>query len=259
MKLFDINTAIGHWPFQQVRNNTSTKLRKLLESKGISGAAVAHTHGVFYKNCHDANGELAAEISKHRDFFTGIATINPTYPGWERDLQECVEAFGFKALRLLPLYHNYSLKSAEASAIIAAAGKMKIPVIIPACIFNFRQMHWMDIPRALELDDLKEVLLGNPDTRFVLTEGAVPVSQLADPSGKSLFKNLYIEMSRYRSAYGGVLSNLIRTIGADHVLFGSGAPFKEITPALMKLDNAEGSVAEKTQMTSGNFKKLLNL
>lgn len=254
MKIFDINTAIGHWPFRKIPNNTPAELRALLESKGLSGAAVANTHGIFYKNCHDANCELNAAISEHLDFFTGIATLNPTYPGWERDLRECVDQFKFKVLRLLPLYHNYSLKSAEASAIISSAGKLKMPVIIPACIVNFRQMHWMDIPRTLEFSEFKEAAIKHPETDFIFTESIVPENLFIDSPG-----NLYLEASRYRSAHGGVLANIVKMIGADHVLFGSGAPFKEITPALMKLENAEISVAEKKLITSGNFKRILKI
>lgn len=259
MKILDINTAIGHWPFRQIPNQTPAALRRLLESKGISGAAVANSHGIFYKNTHNANYELFEAIAGHNDFFTGVATLNPTYPAWERDLEQCVNEFKFRALRLFPLYHKYSMKSTEASSIITLAGKLKIPVIVPVCVVNFRQMHWMDIPRQLDFDELKETILKHPGTNFIVTESTIPTNLLADNSGSPLYPNLYLEMSRYRSALGGVLTNLIKTIGADHVIFGSGAPFKEITPALLKLENTEVTAAEKSMVSSGNFKRLLKI
>ncbi|MBU4430352.1 MAG: amidohydrolase, partial [Verrucomicrobia bacterium] len=62
MMLFDINTATGHWPFRRIPNQTITELKRLLKSKGVTGAAVVNPNGLFYQNCHDANVELAKAI-----------------------------------------------------------------------------------------------------------------------------------------------------------------------------------------------------
>ena len=77
--LFDINTAIGHWPFRKLPDNDASSLRQLLESHKITMAAVANINGIFYKNTQDANLELAVELAPHRDFFIGVATLNPVY------------------------------------------------------------------------------------------------------------------------------------------------------------------------------------
>jgi predicted TIM-barrel fold metal-dependent hydrolase len=258
MKIFDMNTAIGHWPFRQIPHQTPETLRQQLESRGISAAAAANTHGVFYKNTHDANHELNAALASHRDFFTGIATLNPLYPQWEKDLRQCVEEFKFKALRLLPLYHNYDLTGREASAIIRAAGNLRIPVIIPFWLVDNRQMHWMDISRPQDFEAVKIAAIEHPQTDFIFAAGCIAAPRMLDKSGNPL-PNLYIESSRYRSARDGILTlaELVKTIGADHILFGSGAPFREVTPALIKLENAAITTAEKNLIAHGNFKRVL--
>lgn len=253
--LFDINTAIGHWPFRQLSCNTVPELRRRLEVKGIRGAAVANTHGIFYKNCHDANHELFSNISKHIDFFTGVATLNPLYPVWQRDLEQCVNEFGFRALRMLPLYHNYKLSGNEAGEMADAAGNLGIPVILPSKIVDFRQMHWMDVPRPLGFEEIKDFCERHKATNFIITESIFSIEQLEQTD----CANIYLEMSRYRSAYGHVLRKIIDLIGTDHVLFGSGAPFKEITPALLKLKNADLTSREEKATGSGNAKRLLGL
>ncbi len=70
---FDINTAVGHWPFRRIPHQTPSELRALLEKAGIDGAAVANTNGLFYKNCHDANLELACWLD---------STSTPTSGAW---------------------------------------------------------------------------------------------------------------------------------------------------------------------------------
>lgn len=258
MKIFDINTAVGHWPFRQIPNQSPHELRILLESKGINAAAIANTHGVFYRNTHDANYELNAAVAAHRDFFTGIATLNPRYPQWEKDLQQCVKEFKFRGLRLLPRYHDYELNSAEAVAIIRAAGDLKIPVLLPYWLEDTRQMHWLDVGEPQDFSEVKAAALANPGTNFIFTACCFAPEQVLDANGKKI-ANLYFESSRYRAACDGILTlaKLVETVGADHVLFGSGAPFREVTPALIKLENATLTPAVKKQLACGNFKRLL--
>ena len=92
MNFFDINTALGHWPFQQLQNNDAQSLKKHLERYNVSQCLAVNTHGLFYRNVQNANIELAQWI-KDDSFFVGCASINPTYPQWEKDLVTCVEEF----------------------------------------------------------------------------------------------------------------------------------------------------------------------
>ena len=74
--MYDINTALGHWPFRRVPYATAGELRRILEDAGIEGAAAVNTHGLFYKNCHDANLELADWIRPHRQHWSRMLTTH---------------------------------------------------------------------------------------------------------------------------------------------------------------------------------------
>jgi len=237
--MFDVNTAIGHWPFRRVPNQTPGELRRVLEAHGISGAAVAHTHGLFYKNCHDANLELAEAIAPHAGFFTGVATLNPTYAAWERDLVTCVRQLGFRALRLVPPYHGYALNDAAALALARAAAEMNVPIFIPHRIVDVRQRHWLDTEQTTGLAEVMALCRAVPAARVVVTELAVSPGAVTTADGAPLCDNLYIETSRLTSCYGQTLSRLATLLGPSHVLFGSGAPFKEVLPALLKVQHAD--------------------
>jgi len=256
MRIFDINTSIGHWPFRKLEIDNLAKLKKQLESSGLAGAAVSNINGIFYKNCHDANIELASWIGKKNDFFVGMATINPAYAQWEKDLRQCVKEFGFRALRLLPVYHGYELRAKEADAILDVAAELNIPVFIPQRIVDARQRHWMDVEKVVGFEDVYELACKHPSVRIIFAECAISAEAFKD---KKNCKNIYVEISRLRSCYGQQISKLALAIGHDKLLFGSGCPFKEISPALLKLEHADLKKNEKDSIAYGNAAKLLKI
>ncbi|MCK5804225.1 MAG: amidohydrolase family protein [Lentisphaeria bacterium] len=255
--MFDINTAIGHWPFRSIPNQAPSDLRKTLEAHGIRGAAAANTHGLFYKNCHDANRELADQLAPHADFFVGVATLNPLYPAWERDLQECVDSLGMRALRLVPQYHHYQLADDEVLALVRAAAALELPILIPHRVVDPRQHHWLDTEETVPVKDVVGLCNAVPEGKFVLTEFPASFGIISNSEGEVSVKNLQLEMSRCTSVYGQVLAQLVARCGADKVLFGSGAPFKEITPARLKLHHADISAEQRELIAGENARKLL--
>jgi len=256
--IFDINTATGHWPFRRIPHEKLPALKNLLESKGIKGAAVVNTHGLFYKNCHDANIELAEALSGE-PFFIGIATINPAYPAWERDLQACVSSFSMKGVRIAPQYHDYRLGSSFAREILSAATSMNLPVFIPSRVVDTRQRHWLDTNQTLDIREIGEFSLSVPSSRIIVTECSVSSSQVLDKKKKPLYPGLYFEISRMSSAYGQEIAKLAKLAGTDRLLFGSGAPFKEVTPALLKLEAIDCTQDVRKQIAYKNAHQLLGI
>ena len=249
--MFDINTSIGHWPFRRLTRNTVPELKDYLQSFGISRAAVCHNHAACYQNCHDANIELYEALQQDKEgFFVGIATLNPTYAAWQRDLECCVKKFNFRGVRILPKYHNYLLNSRASWELFDAAAEYKIPVIIPNELVNCRQRFWMEPEEALGAGNIFATASRFSDTTFVAMETAFPETPGRHP------QNLYVEMSRFLSCYGRKLNKFIAAAGADHVLFGSGAPLKEIEPALLKLYHTELSDSDRLLIARGNAEKL---
>jgi predicted TIM-barrel fold metal-dependent hydrolase len=204
--MFDINTAIGHWPFRKLPITSAAGLIERLNALGIDGAAVVNTHGLFYKNCQDANLELADELAPYRERLVGIATLNPHYPAWERDLRVCVSELGLRGVRLAPQYHDYKLGDSESLALVHAAGTLGVPVFIPSRVVDVRQCHWMDTERTVGLSEVTALCAAVPDARIVFTEFPATAGQLCDASDRPLRPNLYVELSRMRSSYGQVLA-----------------------------------------------------
>ncbi len=248
---FDIDVATGHWPFRQVPNQDIAGLKRLLKSKGVTGAAVVNTNGLFYKNCHDANIELAKTVARHTDFFTAVATLNPCYPACERDLVECVDKLDMRALRLVPQYHDYQLGNPQTLVIMKKAAELELPVFIPKRIVDPRGRHWMDTGRMIYIREIFDLCRAAPETKIVYT-GATgcDLEKLVDKKGRAYYPNLYFETST-------ITQDMVKEIGCERFLFGSGAPLRGITPALLRLRAAKLGAAARRAVVWGNAARLL--
>jgi predicted TIM-barrel fold metal-dependent hydrolase len=251
--VFDIHTALGHWPYRRVPGQTPAELRSLLQAAQIDGAAAANTHGLFYKNCHDANLELAEWLAPHGDFYVGVATLNPTYAAWERDLVTCASELGFRALRLAPQYHDYALVSDAAIAIARAAAKLGLPLLISHRVVDVRQRHWFDTERVVDVGEIGALCEKVPQATVIVTESRYPAAALMNEDRSPRYPGLYLESSRVD------MDAFPEPFAAERVLFGTGAPFKHVTPALLKVETTDLQPESKARIYAGNARTLLGL
>ena len=60
--------------------------------------------------------------------------------------------------------------------------------------------------------------------------------------------NLYIESSRMISGFTGLLERIVDAITPQRLLFGSGSPFKEILPAILKIEQSKLTTLDKNNI-----------
>ncbi|MBM3235492.1 metal-dependent hydrolase [Candidatus Poribacteria bacterium] len=253
--IIDVNAYLGHWPFRQLRYNTAEKLIELMNKFGLDKTVVSSLNAIFYKNCQSGNEELATETREHRERFIPFATLNPMYPGWEDDFEQCVEEFNMKGLRLFPHYHNYKLTDDASIRLIHEATQRCMPVSIPMRMVDRRQRHWLDSARDLSLSEFEEIIKQCSETTFILTEGVGwENSQLVN-----VFKscNFLIEISRLTSVLQESIPRLLDALGPTKLAFGTGMPFKYPRPALLKMEILEASEEVKEQIYWRNIAGIL--
>ena len=255
--IIDCNTFIGNWPFRRLRRNDAESLIAMMDRFGIWKPCVASADAILYRNSHAGNEKLYEETRPYTDRLALYATLNPAYAGWERDLQQCVD-WGFRAVRLYPIYHGYRLDSPECGRIVAAAREAGLPVSIPCRVEDTRQRHWMDRFEDVDPLDVLHLAEANPETNFILTE-----SLLGWPSGSDRWKRMrdvrvHVELSRMTALMERPLQIAVHALGADRVLFGTGFPFKTPSPAFLKLQVLEADEDEKAAIAGGNVLRLLD-
>src|SRR5688572_25614872 len=128
--IIDVNACLGHYPFRQLRFNTAEKMIGLMDRNGIDRAVVSSLHAVFYRDAHRGNVELYEETKSHGSRFIPVATVNPKYVGWERDLAESIEQWKMKAVTLVPEHHGYALSDEHGRAALARIAKYGRPATL---------------------------------------------------------------------------------------------------------------------------------
>ena len=228
--LIDVNAYIGHWPFRRLPHNTAEALVRQMDRHGIDLAMVATLHGVFYKNAHAANEELAEETLAFADRLLPVATLNPIYPGWREDLRRCAEELGLRGLRLYPQYHGYTLTDPEALELINAATELGWTVGVPMRLVDRRQRHRWDLADDLRPRDFVAALEARPDVKWMILSAL-------ELDGKALPREarFLIEISRMDAVLRRNIQGLLGALGPGHLAFGSGMAFKTPEPALLKL------------------------
>ena len=253
----DMNAYLGHWPFRRLRHNDAEGLLALMDRAGIGKACVSSASAIFYKNAHAGNEELAEEIAGHEHRLIPFAVLNPAYVDWEHDLHVCAAQFGAKGLRLYPNYHEYALSDPCCGELIEAATKLGLIVTIPVRQIDQRQRHWLlEIP-DVALSDLEALVARHPDAQFVFVNGLGFTGSRLGQVDNDLPDNYALGISRMRATMGDEVGALVRNLGADRVLLGTGMPFKYPEAALLKVEVLDASEDTKRAILGANAQRML--
>ncbi len=250
--IVDFNAYVGYWPFRRLPARSADEVVNLLDKTGIDMAVVSSLNSTLYTDVHEGNLELMEEIRHHRERLIPVAVLNPKYPGWEDDLEECVR-IGFKGIRLYPQYHNYMLTDDECLRFISKVSEMNLVVSIPVRLRDRRGRHWMDAARDMDFAEVEQLASKSPDSRIVLLE-----SRGAENSMLIKYENIYFETSRISTTLGE-LTKLFELVGASRLVFGSGVPLKYISPAKLRVQLLDVQEDVKEKMLWRNAFSLLGL
>lgn len=236
--IIDLNASLGHYPFRRLPGTTAAALLGQMDRAGIDRALVTSLPAVFYRDVHQGNADLQAETVPHRGRLIPAATVNPKYPGWERDLAEALGSWRMKAVALWPEYHGYTLAGAEGRAALAAVAAAGVPVVLTQRLEDRRQRHAWDQAEDLTVASLLDAARQHPTLKFLLInwaglDGAKLVA--AGLKGRCL-----IDFARLQVVNRKEVPKLVASLGIESVAFGSHLPFDYVGPALIKLANLEG-------------------
>ena len=255
--IIDSNAWLGHYPFRAVPDTTPDGLLRQMDRHRIDRAVVSSLHSVFYADAHSGNEELARWVTPHRDRLIPCATLNPAFPGCERDLRQCREEWGMRGLRLFPSHHRFSLASPQCMELVRAAAERGLHIAIPLRLEDRRQRHWMDDTAEVNLRDVAELSRACPDAELLVLEaiGVEGSPFLGDPSLAEA--RVSFEFSRMATVLQRTIPMLLDRLGPGRLVFGTGMPLKIPGPALLKLELLQAPPAVKAQLAAGNMERLL--
>ena len=233
--IIDLNASLGHYPFRSLRHRTAAELIGLMDRNGIDRAVVSSLPAVFYRDAHRGNEELLAETKAHGSRLIPVATVNPKYAGWERDLAEAVETWKMKVVTLVPEHHGYQLADEHGRAALARIAGYGLSVMLTQRFEDRRQRHDWDRAEDLTLNSVLDAAQAHPRLKFVLVNWlGLDGQKLVDAGLKG---RCLIDFARLQVVFRKEVPKLIETMGAESIAFGSHLPFDYVAPALVKLAN----------------------
>ncbi len=256
--IIDINAYLGHYPFRQMQARSASQLLELMDRSAIDRALVSSLHSVFYRDAQRGNEELFAETQPHSDRLICVATVNPSYVGWQTDLEHAVQHWGMKAVTLVPSHHGYSLSDELAGMVVESIVQHDLPLVLTQRFEDRRQRHHWDMAEDLELKHLLDLARSHPDLRVVLSNWSGLDGQKLRDAG--LRGRCLIDFARLHVLLNKDVFKLIDTLGVEAIAFGSHMPFDYVAPSLIKLSNLESlSPAEYEDIAWRNAAKFLKL
>lgn len=265
--VIDTDNYLGHFPFRKLFCNTPAELAKIAEDNEVDVLCAASIDAVFYRNSMDGNMELyesvkAFEESKKSSVkYALFAVINPTYTGFEKDIEKAHE-LGFSGIELLPLYHGYTLGDAKSIAAAKLAASYKMPIRIRDGFEDFRQRHQMDVQANLTPASAAAMVMAVPEATYILNgfwSGQfldTPLKELI-PTKKDLFFSTF-KLDLYHIANN--FDTFLEAVGAEHIVIGSNAPFAYMEPQFLRLLNSKKATeADLVKIYGANIKPYLNL
>lgn len=258
--LLDINASVGHWPFQHYNYNTCESLLGRMNKYGVDVSVISNLNGIFYKNTQSANEELYSEINsdeRFHDRFIPFAVINPIYAGWREDLSVCAAKFGFKGVRLFPLYHDYELTDPLCIELVRSARDAGMVVAFTLRMVDSRPRSWMDIQKEWALKDIIPIIKAVPDAKYMILNVANSMELNDDET--ALLQGADVLMDTSGRAISN-LGELLKKYGNKKFAFGTHSPILDYVTGRLRIESlreSEADDATKDLIRSGNARRFL--
>jgi uncharacterized protein len=244
--IFDINAFIGKWPYWPVRDEAP---------EGSDGAAICSTRSVFV-NYEDGNCEAEAAARASGEKLVAFACLGTRELSHAiategHDLERYRER-GFRGVRLYPQHHSYHpLYEPWLDEVLEDAAAAGWPCMLPLRIV----MNW-GMP-MLDIGVMDALVTRHPRVTWILA-GINYLHELQMAiSLMRRFDGVHLETS-CMAGYEA-LAKTAQQVGAERLLFGSGAPVQHGAAALSKVLHGSLTDGDKESIAGGNAVRLLGL
>jgi hypothetical protein len=140
--LIDTNAFLGAWPFTIAPELSASQLTAHLARSGIQCALVSHLGAVLHPDPMPSNGSLFAAV-RRQSALIAVPILNPILVPWQEQLDTCrKEVRPLRAVRLLPNYHNYTLRTRRLDGFMAALADQPTRVILSVRLEDERHKYF---------------------------------------------------------------------------------------------------------------------
>ncbi len=247
----DVNAFLGAYPYRRVPGTSPHALRQAMERVAIDVAWVSHLPSLFWRNPVDGNGWLY-ETAAGEPRFKPVPAVHPGLGGWEGALGGAAD-HGAPAVRCDPTYYGLDPMGAEMRVLAAACGATHLPLLLAVRLEDARQRHPHDRAPELPAAAVRALLRSDAELRLVVTHAdRAFVEEVHFGSTPEEAARVWWDISWIWGAPEDHLETLLRTIGVERFLFGTGQPLRLPETSVAKLDLLDLTVEQRAAIESGN-------
>jgi uncharacterized protein len=251
----DVNTFLGAYPFRRVPGTSPEALLRAMDRVAIDQAWVSHLPSVFWRDPAEGNDWLY-ETGRRYERLRPVPAVHPGLSGWEQVLSDA-QSGAAPAVRCDPTYYGLDPLGSEMQALASSCAGENLALLLAVRLEDARQRHPND--RAAELPPwaVRALIRSHPGVRLVITHAERSfIEEVHFGSTPEESARIWWDISWVWGPPEDHLQTLLRTVGAERFLFGSGQPLRIPESTVAKLDLLELTAEQRSAIESGNATSL---
>lgn len=230
----DVNAHIGAYPWRAVPHPEPAVLARVLAREGIARAWVGHLPSAFWRDPAPGNAELYAALAPF-DTLDPAPCIRPDWPGWERALAEACDR-GAPALRVYPTLWGMAPGDGALTALAHAAAAAGCALVLSVRFEDSRQRHPLDVAPDLTPAHVRALARATRAALVVVNAGREFIQEVAWSLTVEERARVWFDFSWVWGPPEDHFATLVRTLGADRFVYGTGWPLRLTQNARANLD-----------------------
>lgn len=237
--IIDVNTLFGPMP-SAASDLSVDELGALMQKHSIRACCTLSTVGILLD--HNAGNAATRAACEENPSLLPVATFNPqTFFGPEETVER-LRQDGFKMARFFPGLQGWKVDYAPFMALANILETRPMPLMV-------------------------DITLPGMATRLVRAVGHLPGPLILAGIGEQTLAeaialmrmnaHVYVETSELLAT--GAIAHVVESVGAERVLFGSGAPTRPVASGLAVLQHAGLTDSQRSHILVDNAHRLLGL
>jgi predicted TIM-barrel fold metal-dependent hydrolase len=247
----DINAFLGRYPFRHAPGGSPQALLEAMDRVGVEQAWLSNLSAVFWRDPTEGNPLLYSAVERHPRL-RPVPAVHPGLSGWEAVLTEA-RATGVPAVRCDPTYYGLDPAGAEMRALTEACSAEGLPLMLAVRLEDARQRHPNDRAGELPPWAVRTLVRSDPRARFIITHADRPfIEEVHFGSTPEESSRILWDICWIWGPPEDHLETLLRTVGVERFLFGTGQPLRLPETSVAKLDLLDLAPDQRAAIESAN-------
>jgi predicted TIM-barrel fold metal-dependent hydrolase len=247
----DVNVFLGAYPFRKVPGTTPDAILAAMDRAGIDETWVSHLPSLFWKDPAEGN-EWLYDLCVDQSRFEPIPSVQPELKHWEEVVAEALQR-GAPAIRCDPQFQGLEPAGSGMGNLVGACGDAGLPLMMAVRLEDLRQRHPNDMAADLPPSAVRALARLHPRTRFIITHADRGfIEEVHFGSTPEEASRIWWDICWIWGPPEDHLATLVRTVGAERFVFGSGMPLRIPENSVAKLDLTDLTQPQRAAIETDN-------